>query len=237
MSKKKLQLTVVLMCLISVGLFAGSLWNQADAIADNSSNIVPSLAEITLTETNGYGIAVTEDKATLMMDETRSGRLTSRFFGDSDLEELFYSYSDGLIFTPFSSDVDDFDDLEATGNIAKIDGETCQEYYYEVTVDENELFYNYYGEDTGRTIDFSGYVWISVKSGAPLKIENDYTIGDFDIEQTIEFAEVNGKIIPETITTNGTETKISKLYGILELTDFVVEENISEVFTASSYSR
>ena len=160
MNKKKLQLTVVLMCLISVGLFAGNLWSQADAIADNSSQILPAVTEINYTETNGYGIAVTEKEATLMMDETRSGRLTSRFFGDSDLEDLMYSYSDGLIFTPFSTDVDDFTELEATGSIAQINGETCQEYYYEVTVDENELFYNYYGEEAGKQsifLDMYGY--------------------------------------------------------------------------------
>ena len=237
MNKKKLQLTVVLMCLLSVGLFAGNLWNQADAIADSSSQILPAVTEITFTETNGYGVAVSKQSAISMMDETKTGRLTSRFFGDSDLKELMQSYSDGLIFTPFSSWVEELSDLEATGTISQVNGVNCEEYYYETTVDKNALFYNYYGDEDGQTIDFSGYVWISLESGAPLKIENDYSVGDFDIVQTLNFTEEDGKIIPETITTNGSETTISKLYGVLEKTDFIIEENIDEVFTASKYSR
>lgn len=237
MKRKILQLAVVFMCLVSAGLFAGTLWDQADAIADSSSHILPAVTDITFMETSEYGIAVTEQKAISMMDESRTGRLTSRFFGDSALEELMRSYSDGLIFTPFSSWVEEFTELEATGTITQINGETCEEYYYETTVDENGLFYHYYGVEAGKTIDFSGYVWISLNSGAPLKIENSYSIGNLDVTQTLHFTEEDGMIIPEMIITNGSEYKTAGAYGILEQTDFTIEERVNEVFSASKYSR
>ncbi|MCF7943670.1 MAG: hypothetical protein K9L21_04495 [Spirochaetia bacterium] len=237
MKKKILMMTGIALLAASAGLFAGNLWDQADSIADESSHIIPAVKEITYAETNGYGITVTEQDALSLFSETYYGRITSRFFGDSAVKAMLDTYSSGLVFTPFSGYVSSFGEQYSTGTIEKIDGDSCEVYYYELTIDKNGFFYQSPYTESGTVMDISGYVWISLATGAPLRVENIYSVGYLDIDQYIDFSFVDGRLIPEQIVTNGTKEKISGIYGMLELLDFTVTETVAEVFSSASYSR
>lgn len=237
MLSKVIKFTVILLCLSTIGLFAGNLWDEADAIADSSSSIVPALKEIVYTETNGYGVPVIEDSALYLYGETTHGRITSRFFGDNSLKNLLDSFTDGLIFTPFNSNVSSFEELYPTGTVEILNGESCEVYYYYLYIDENGFFYMDPMTTSGNVMGIGGYVWISLSTSAPLRVENIYSIGNLDINQNIYFTLDNGTIVPKKIVTSGEVEKISGIYGMYEQYNFLIEETIEEVFTASTYSR
>ncbi|NQT58960.1 MAG: hypothetical protein HQ557_08270 [Bacteroidetes bacterium] len=237
MMSKVIKLTAILLCLATVGLFAGNLWDEANAIADSSSSIVPAFKEIVYTETNGYGVPVIEDSALNLYGETNYGRLTSRYFGDDSLKDLMDSYTDGLIFTPFNSNVSSFEELYSTGTVEKLNGESCEVYYFYLYIDENGFFYMDPMTESGKVMEIEGYVWISLSTGAPLRVENIYSVGSLDIDQNIYFTLENGNNIPEKIVTSGEIEKRSGVYGMLEQSSFQIEETIKDVFTASNYSR
>ncbi len=221
-----------------------ALWSKADQIADASELQIPSVRSISYYETDGNGNVVYSDQALVLIEGTANDRyLEVREYGDSEIFDLMDRYTDGLVLTPFNDNMYDVD-YSYTGVDEIINGSQAAVYTFSMAYDEALPFYDPNYEETETILgwdsdeeDFdgtiTGTIWIDKISGAPLKMETVYSLGDntqsgtLDLTQTVFYTVDNSVVQPSEIYTEGTLRVVAGQKGQINLTDFQIYEQQS----------
>lgn len=221
-----------------------ALWSKADQIADASESQIPSVRSISYYETDGNGNVVYSDQALVLIEGVANDRyLEVREYGDSEIFDLMDRYTDGLVLTPFNDNMYDVD-YSYTGVDEIINGSQAAVYTFSMAYDEALPFYDPNYEETGTILgwdsdeeDFdgtiTGTIWINKISGAPLKMETVYSLGDntqsgtLDLTQTVFYTVDNSVVQPSEIYTEGTLRVVAGQKGQINLTDFQIYEQQS----------
>jgi len=260
-NKKRIVTTILIVSLFLLTATVGaapmneaSLWNKADQIADASESQLPGVRKIAYTETDGQGNALYTDQALVLIEGTNNNRyLTVREYGDSDIFDLMDRYTDGIVFTPFNDNLYDVD-YSYTGVDEMIEGQLTAAYTFSMAYDASLPFYdpNYQESETilgwdSDDEDFdgsiSGTIWLDKISGAPMKMETVYSLGDntqegtLDLTQTVYYSAVKSLIVPTQIYTEGTLRVVAGNHGQIELTDFQIYEEQTSFWENQKYAK
>ncbi len=238
---RKIGLILLIMITAMSGTFATSAWIEASNIATDNLALVPTYTTVTYAETNGAGVQLLEFKGLIIHGEDGNANLTVREIGSSEMYDLLGTFTDGMAFFPFASDVE-IDNYQLIDESVLIEGVLTTQYYFEAFVADNAIAKSLTSyEEEGAEVSIIGYIYISNRDGSVVKLEQEYSLydnytGSFEIEQEVYFDYDGQRWVAIVSETSGELTHTLSNKSV-ELTSFNVTEEFSDYFTADTYMR
>ncbi len=120
----------------------------------------------------------------IIHSEDANANLTVREIGSDDRYDLIGSFTDGMAFTPFASDVE-IDEYELSSESELVNGRETTVYYFEATVAAHAIAQTLSSyEDEGNDVSITGYIYISETDGSVVKVEQE-TYFDYNGESWV----------------------------------------------------